>query len=158
MAKQATGKDPFGGNSEPVAVVNHPLADVQKGLVLAEVEQEVLKVRIKAADDSMGRLIEISDSMVERKMEEHPEIIQLRQELLLPARSNQQPRSRDGAKRKEPAYSQRVQDIRRYGEEPSASCRRSSAAKSARIMQLEATEKRNEQIAALENRVGEPSG
>jgi uncharacterized protein involved in exopolysaccharide biosynthesis len=148
MAIQATGKDPYGGNSEPVAAVNHPLADVQKALVLAEVEQEVLKARIKVADDSMGRLIEISDSMVERKMEEHPEIIQLRQNLnyLRAQINNRYPVTLQ--REKEPAYSQRVQEIADT-ERSIQILQKELRGKIREDLQLEAAEKRNEQIAAL---------
>jgi capsular exopolysaccharide synthesis family protein len=80
-AKNITGKDPFAGNGESVAVVNHPVADIQKGLVSAEVEQTVLEARLMAAKEAAACPLEIPDSMVARKLEEHPQIVRMKQEL-----------------------------------------------------------------------------
>ncbi len=82
LAKQATGKDPFAGSVESTVVLNHPLAELQNHLVTAEVEQEVLKARIKAFKETAAKEAPISDAVVENKISMHPEILRLKQDLM----------------------------------------------------------------------------
>jgi capsular exopolysaccharide synthesis family protein len=83
LAKQATGKDPFMGTSESTVVVNHPLADLQNHLVNAEVEQEVIKAKIKATQELGSQAAPISDAIIENKINVHPEVLRLKQDLLV---------------------------------------------------------------------------
>jgi succinoglycan biosynthesis transport protein ExoP len=150
LAKQATGKDPFAVNSDPTAVINHPFNEIQKGLVLAEVEQEVLKARIKAAEDSSAKPIEISDSAVERKVEEHPEILRLRQAIYI---MRSQVRSLDSVtirREKDPVYSQLSRDID-SSEKALQRMQKDLRAKIREEMQSAVNEKRDEKIETLKN-------
>jgi capsular exopolysaccharide synthesis family protein len=81
LTKQNTGKDPFSGAAEPMVVVNHPLADLQNRLNNAEVEQVVLKAKIKIYKDAASQEIPISEAMIANKIEMHPEVMRFKQEI-----------------------------------------------------------------------------
>ena len=83
LSKAATGEDPFVANLEPMVSAKHPLADVQERLVAAQVEQAVLKARLRAADQALKTAVEESqgtapaaaiDPEVESKIDESPTI------------------------------------------------------------------------------------
>ena len=82
LAKQATGRDPFAGNLEPVTIMNHPMADIQKHLIESEVEQAVLNARIKVLEETPARPVNLADADIPAKVEAHPEVMRLKLELM----------------------------------------------------------------------------
>jgi polysaccharide biosynthesis transport protein len=75
LAKQATGMDPYAGAAaESAVIVNHPLSELQSHLVSAEVEQEVLKARIKALKEVSAPEVTLSVAEMETKIQAHPDV------------------------------------------------------------------------------------
>jgi polysaccharide biosynthesis transport protein len=150
LAKQATGKDPFAGTVEPVTIVNHPLAELQNHIVTAEVDQEVLKARIKAMQEVASREIPISEASIENKIASHPEVLRFKEaiaslQIQLRTIDSYSPRGE-----KDPATIHVTRQIREY-EKSLAQLRKDLRQQVQAELQSTAAAKRDEQTAALQS-------
>jgi capsular exopolysaccharide synthesis family protein len=150
LAIQSTGKDPFAGSVEPVAVSNHPLAEIQNHLVTAEVEQQVLKARLKALKESRSQSIKVSDSLIDSRLETHPEIVRLKHDLMTMRADLRGLETISVRKEKDPM---RMQLASQIANTEAALARSRKELREPMRVELEASiwAKKDEQIAGLEN-------
>jgi polysaccharide biosynthesis transport protein len=149
LTKQATGKDPFAGTTEPTVIVNHPLLELQNHLATAEVEQEVLKARIKALQETTVQQAPLSKALLENKIETNPQVLQYKDaitELQFQLQSLDS-YSKRGAK--DPAHQQISQQIQR-NEKLLAQLRKDLQKQGQIELQSTTAAKRDDQIAALQ--------
>lgn len=150
LAKQATGTDPYAGATESAIVLNHPLSELQSQLVSAEVEQEVLKARIKALKDAPVPQVALSAAELQTKIEARPDFQRCKSAIadLQVELQTLDSYSKRGAN--DPVYAQIAQQLQQY-QKMLAALRETLPKTINTEQQAAAATKRTEQIATLES-------
>jgi polysaccharide biosynthesis transport protein len=82
LAKRATGRDPFSAKSEYESMGSHPLRELQKQLVNAQVERTMLEVEIQAYQQLADKNeIEVPQAAVLAAVAQDPEVTAIRQQI-----------------------------------------------------------------------------
>jgi succinoglycan biosynthesis transport protein ExoP len=114
LTKQATGKDPFAANPAAEIVVQHPLAALQGRLTAAVVEQEILKARIKAFEDSVAKQqVDVPEAMVANAIEASAEVRAREAELAAKRSKLQEFKTKLVRGDQDPSYVQLAEEIKR---------------------------------------------
>jgi receptor protein-tyrosine kinase len=131
-------------------VVNNPLANLQSHLVDAEVEQEVLKARIKALKDAPTPEVTLSATELEAKIEAHPDVQRWKGAIANLQAELQMLDSYSKRGANDPVYAQIAHQLQQY-QKTVARLHETLPKKIIEEQQAASATKRKEQIKALEN-------
>jgi len=127
LTKDATGKDPFMGPEPIDTAISHPFSTLQRRLAAGEMEQEILKARITAAEESLAKLggqedqqgeegqsmreKVVPEEVVQQAVEQRPEVQQAEAILAANRSKLEQIAARSAKGEQDPFYQQLLKSI-----------------------------------------------